>query len=422
MLRRLVLIVTIVGLLFCLTPTREAPAAEGVRVLMDGIELSMDSPPRIVSGRTMVPFRAVAEAMGVDVQWDGLDRTVTARGANGTVVMQIDNNTATVGGVGYSLESPPAIFDGRTLIPLRFFGESLGAQVEWRPDTRSVYLASPPQAMAVIGYYALGDERTSSWVELFGQPYPDHTAGKTGLFSRTIMGWYGLDAKGALLTQTRSGFVRPQGWEDVLSTLDQYGITADMMVYMADGQHEATSLLENQQAVQRAVQEIVQEAHHYSGVNLDLEGLGMSQKGEELVQVRQSFNQFVSQLANELRIKGKGLTLSLHPLNSAYAGYDYAVLGSLADGIIIMAYDYGALGEPEPVNKVREAVEMALRHVAPDKIILGISAASENPASLPGKIGIAKAHNLQGIALWRLGLIGEESAQVLGRHVTKGSF
>ena len=345
MLRHLVLIVSILGLLFCFTPAREAPASEGVRVLMDGVELSMDSPPRIVSGRTMVPFRAVAEAMGVEVQWDGLDRTVTARGVNGTVVMQIDNTTATVGGAGYTLESPPAIFDGRTLIPLRFFGESLGAQVEWRPDTRSVYLASPPREMAVIGYYALGDQRTSSWVDLFGRIYPDFAAGKTGLFSRAIMGWYGLDAEGALLTQTRSGFVRPQGWEDVLWTLDHYGIPADMMVYMADGQHEVTALLASPQAVQRAVQEIVQASHHYSGVNLDLEGLGMSQKGEELVQVRQSFNQFVSQLATELKRQGKNLTLSLHPLNSAYAGYDYAALGSLADGIIIMAYDYGTPGE-----------------------------------------------------------------------------
>lgn len=313
--------------------------------------------------------------------------------------MQIDNTIATVGSVGYTLDSPPAIFDGRTIIPLRFFGESLGAQVEWHPDTHSVYLTSPPREMVVIGYYALGDDRTSSWVELFGRPYPDHTAGKTGLFSRVIVGWYGLNAEGALLRQTRSGFVRPQRWEDALSTLEHYGIPADMMVHMADGRYEVTALLENQQAMQRAVQEIVQEVHIYSGVNLDIEGLGMSQRGEELVQVQQRFNQFVSQLAGELRKQGKGLTLSLHPLNSVYDGYDYAVLSSLSDGIIIMAYDYEAPGEPEPVNKVREAVVLALMHVAPDKLILGISAASENQASLPGKISIAKAYNLKGVAL-----------------------
>lgn len=399
--------------------TPSARAAGDVGIFMDGVEVSIDSSPQITQSRVMVPFRAVAESMGVAVIWDADMRTVTANGLYGQVVMQIDNSTATVGGVEHTLDSPPVIHDSRTLIPLRFFSESLGAQVEWRQDTRDVYITSPLSQMEVMGYYALGDGATSSWTDLFGKQYPEHNPNRTGLFSRVILGWYGLDSSGALLTQTNSGYVRPEGWENVLSALDQYGIAGDMMVFMSDGNYEVTSLLESEAAMQRAVDNIAREAQAYSGVNLDLEGLGMSQTGEELLQVRNSFNQFVSLLSSQLKDSGKKLSLSLHPLNSSFAGYDYATLGRLADSLIIMAYDYTPVGQPEPVERVREAVRLALEQVGPEKVVLGISLASENQSTLPGKISIAKANNLKGIALWRLGIVGDGNFSVLNNHVVR---
>lgn len=76
-----------------------------------------------------------------------------------------------------------------------------------------------------------------------------------------------------------------------------------------------------------------------------------------------------------------------------------------------MAYDYGT--KPEPAALVLQAVEQALQHVAPEKLVLGISLPSENPTSIVTKVGIAKRYKLQGIALWRLGLVQEEVWQVL---------
>jgi len=72
-----------------------------------------------------------------------------------------------------------------------------------------------------------------------------------------------------------------------------------------------------------------------------------------------------------------------------------------------MAYDYGP--KPEPVNLVRQAVEMAIAAgVPPEKLVLGISAPAETPESILTKVGIGKRYDLAGIALWRLGLVSDE--------------
>ena len=71
-----------------------------------------------------------------------------------------------------------------------------------------------------------------------------------------------------------------------------------------------------------------------------------------------------------------------------------------------MAYDYGS--KPEPVSLVTQAVEMAKASVPPEKLVLGISAPTETPESILTKVRIAKRYGLEGIAIWRLGLVTGE--------------
>jgi len=111
-------------------------------------------------------------------------------------------------------------------------------------------------------------------------------------------------------------------------------------------------------------------------------------------------------LAESLRNKGLSLTLTLHAPNSAYKGYDYKLLGEVADRIIIMAYDYGL--KPEPESLVTQAVEQAVQDVPAKKLLLGISTPNETSGSILTKVGIAKRYGLDGVALWRLGLVSEE--------------
>jgi spore germination protein YaaH len=388
-----------------------AQGQQPISVLIDGLTVNLDVLPIIQNDRTLVPFRSIAEAMNIAVNWDNQTRTVNANDGNTTVRLQIDNRTAYRNNTPVILDVAPQIMDGRTLIPLRFFSEAFNCQVDWNSAKYQVKITSPPKAMTVIGFYALGDAKTSSWTNLFGQTYPIAASGNTDVMSELALGWYSIDKQGNLLDKSRTGWQRPEGWEKVLNSAAQYGLQSEMVVHVTDGDGTISSLLNDPMAMARTVKAISEEARQYSGVNLDFEGLGYNDSGEQLQQVQQSFTSFVSLLDQELKSSNTELTLTLHAPNSAYPGYDYQALGQIADRIIIMAYDYGA--RPEPVGQVKQAVEMACHLVPANKLILGISAPSETAESIATKVGIAKRYNLNGVALWRLGLINDGMWQTL---------
>jgi len=406
---------------FSLPSFARAQQAGGIPVLLDGLPVAFDVAPVIQNGRTLVPFRAIAEALNVPVTWEAATRTVRASDGRITVLLQVDSPVAWVNDRQHALEVPPQIVDGRTLVPIRFFGEAFNCKVDWLGPVAGIRIASPPKEMTVLGFYTLGDQRTSSWTDLFGVAYPNTSTGSTDLVGEIALGWYSVDATGALLTRSRTGWQRPEGWEDVLDAAGKYGLKTEMVVHATDGDGTLTALLSDEAAVNQAVREIAAEAKaHYRGVNIDFEGLGWNDTGEQLKLVRDRFTRFIQLLADQLHRAGYSLTLSLHPPNSAYLGYDYDALGKAADRIVIMAYDYGTV--PEPVEPVARAVEMAKAAVPPGKMLLGISVPGETAESIVIKVGIAKRHGLDGIALWRLGLVSDEMWDALRTTVkTRGS-
>lgn len=400
-----------------LIPVFPAAAQESpIRVEVDRLNVSFDEPPQVTGGRTLVPFRALSEAMGVSVTWDPSTRQVLAQNRNTTVLLTVDSTRALVNGREVTLDQPARIQGGRALIPLRFFGEAFDAAVHWDPDARRIAISTPPLPMTVIGFYALGSSAASSWTDLFGTPWPEAGSGRTHLVDELALGWYGLDATGGLTTSTRSGWSRPSSWQDVLTAAALHNLRTEMTVHETDRDGLLRNLLSNDLAVRRAVEEITAEASlHYSGVNLDLEGLGWRETGETLEATRQRFTGFVSRLSESLRARGLTLTLTLHPLNSGYPGYDYAALGALADRIIVMAHDYG--GRPEPDARVEEAIVQAKALVPASRLILGISLPTETPESLVARAGLVRRHNLAGISLWRLGLGTNDTWHVLESRI-----
>ncbi|MCL2059325.1 MAG: copper amine oxidase N-terminal domain-containing protein [Oscillospiraceae bacterium] len=114
-----------------------APVSE-IIVLIDGVALSFDQPPIIENGRTLVPLRAIFEALGAQVGWQPLTETVTAVKDDITIIMRIGDDYFLKNGVRIQLDVPAKIVNGRTLVPARAVAEGLGADVGWIDSTQTV--------------------------------------------------------------------------------------------------------------------------------------------------------------------------------------------------------------------------------------------------------------------------------------------
>lgn len=127
-----------------------SPAADAVRLVIDGKPVTPDVPPRIVNGRTLVPIRIISETLGAAVEWSEAERLVTVSQRSVRVQLKIDDTRATINGEPALLDVPPTIVDGRTLVPLRFVAEALGLKVEWEGATRTVRVG--PVTVTAIRY------------------------------------------------------------------------------------------------------------------------------------------------------------------------------------------------------------------------------------------------------------------------------
>ena len=88
-----------------------------------------DAAPYVAKDRTFVPFRALGEVLGAEVEWDNDARTVTYVLGDNTIVMTIDSTTYTVNGEEKTMDVAPEITGERTYVPVRFVGEALGFKV-----------------------------------------------------------------------------------------------------------------------------------------------------------------------------------------------------------------------------------------------------------------------------------------------------
>ncbi len=105
---------------------------------IDDKETTLSSPPYIESGRTMVPFRFIAEALDAQVSWDQSEKMVTIVKGDITIYLWIGRNYAIVHGDMVNLTAPPVLKNGKTFVPMRFISEALGAKVDWEPLSQTV--------------------------------------------------------------------------------------------------------------------------------------------------------------------------------------------------------------------------------------------------------------------------------------------
>lgn len=162
------LLVAVVAV-FTMAPTAMA-APNDVTVTLDGKQVDFDQPPIIQEGRTLVPMRAIFEAMGASVDWDGPSQTVTSTRGDVTIVMTVGSTTMTRNGQVITLEVPAQILNGRTLVPIRAISDAFGGECVWDGDARTVTITSdagttPGEPFSALAYERYpGDENAPEWL------------------------------------------------------------------------------------------------------------------------------------------------------------------------------------------------------------------------------------------------------------------
>jgi hypothetical protein len=118
----------------------EKAGKTGVKLYVNGEEPNFEVAPFIRDGSTLVPFRAISEALKATVSWNPDERSVTVTRGDVTVKLYIDSVTAYVNGQEVTLEVPAAIENGSTVVPVRFVSEALNADVQWEGETQFVVI------------------------------------------------------------------------------------------------------------------------------------------------------------------------------------------------------------------------------------------------------------------------------------------
>lgn len=135
--KKLLLLILLVALLIASLPN-SVLAYQEITVTLDNEQLQFDVVPVLENGRVLVPLRAVFEVFGATVSWNNSTNTVIATKDSDTIKLIIGDKVAYKNYSEVELDVPAKVIDGRTLVPLRFVSEALGADVNWDSTLQTV--------------------------------------------------------------------------------------------------------------------------------------------------------------------------------------------------------------------------------------------------------------------------------------------
>ncbi len=113
------------------------------KALVNGEVVKLDTSPVLINNRTMVPLRFIAEAFGANVEWNPVFKLVFINLGKKEIILQIGASYASVSNHKMNLDAPPRLISGHTMVPLRFIAEAFGASVQWDEKTKSIVIVYP---------------------------------------------------------------------------------------------------------------------------------------------------------------------------------------------------------------------------------------------------------------------------------------
>lgn len=112
------------------------------KLFLDGKRLYSDVEPTIIKGSTLVPLAILTEGLGYEVEWEGDLKRVTVKSNDTLIQLIINESTVMVNGEPQVMKAVPQLIQWRTMVPVRFIGELLGLEFEWKDIEREVHMFS----------------------------------------------------------------------------------------------------------------------------------------------------------------------------------------------------------------------------------------------------------------------------------------
>ena len=150
--KRLVSLFLSMVLILCVIPF--SASAADIKLIIDGKTVASDVAPVVKSGTTLVPVRVATENLGAIVTWNANTRTATIKTAIYTVEFVINSTTYKVNGVSKTLNIAPELIGGRTMVPIRALSEAIGATVDYNAAANTAtinYFADMSGSLKVSG-------------------------------------------------------------------------------------------------------------------------------------------------------------------------------------------------------------------------------------------------------------------------------
>lgn len=116
---------------------------DNIKVKIDGEELTFkEQAPVMVDNRVLVPMRAIFEKLGADVQWLASSRKVVANTDTKNITMTIGDKVYYLNGEKKELDVPPQVLNDRTVVPIRAVSEALDCKVSWDQENLTVLIST----------------------------------------------------------------------------------------------------------------------------------------------------------------------------------------------------------------------------------------------------------------------------------------
>ncbi|MFD0589132.1 copper amine oxidase N-terminal domain-containing protein [Paenibacillus sp. GCM10027627] len=160
-----------------------------IPVVVNGQKVKFpDTEPYInTDGRTMVPVRFVSEKLGATVKWDEKTNTAILTFGSKQIRMSIGSKTVTVDGVKQELDTAAEKYEGRTMVPLRFVSEVLGSKVEWDDPAHSVKVTDVKYQAKI----AAGGVKLDPWGREYSKTWDANWMRLTDLEKTKFYSFYG---------------------------------------------------------------------------------------------------------------------------------------------------------------------------------------------------------------------------------------